>query len=215
MTDKILEQNMTQQAKNTNLAKPKEEKKKIGGIILAMAIPMIVGVGASLLTENEMKIYHFFNKPALSPPGWMFPVVWTVLYLMMGLASYYVITADSCVRGGANRGAGGAAGGAHDGRNAVKAVRREDKFLGLVFYGAQLVFNFGWTLLFFNASLYMVSFIWLLIMMGLIVLTTVYFFRVDKRAGWMMIPLNVWTAFAGYLNLAIYILSRTPAIMPR
>lgn len=159
-----------------------------GLLIASLGIPLAVGVVSSLLTSDAMKIFHFMNKPPLSPPGWLFPIVWTILYLMMGLASYYVFRSE-----------------------ADRSIKRT----GLALYGAQLVFNFFWSLLFFNASLYMVSFIWLMIMWALTIMTMLYFHKADRKAGWMMLPLVVWTTFAAYLNLGIYILSITPSIQHR
>lgn len=159
-----------------------------GLLIASFGIPLAVGVVSSLLTSDAMKIFHFMNKPPLAPPGWLFPIVWTILYLMMGLASYYVFRSE-----------------------ADPAVKRT----GLLLYGAQLIFNFFWSLLFFNASLYLIAFIWLMVMWALIIATMFYFHKADRKAGWMMLPLTVWTTFAAYLNLGIYILSITPSIQPR
>lgn len=165
-----------------------KNKIRPGLLILALAIPLCIGGVSAMLTQDAMKIYHFVNKPALSPPGWLFPIVWTLLYLMMGLASYFVITS------GADRG----------------LIRK-----AMFFYGAQLVLNFAWSLLFFNYSLYLWSLIELLAMWLVIIVSTVHFFRADRRAGWLMIPYIAWVTFAAYLNFAIYRLSITPMPLPR
>lgn len=163
-------------------------RKRIVLLVLCLAVPLVLGVISSILTKDQMKIYHFLNKPFLSPPAWVFPVVWTVLYLMMGLALFRVLTAES---------------------------DRETRNIALLCFGGQLVLNFFWSLVFFNASAYLMAFIMLIGMWALIILCTVRFFRIDRKAGWLMVPYIAWTTFAAYLNLAVYILSITPSIQPR
>ena len=163
-------------------------KMKPGLLVLAILIPLCVGGVAAMLTGDMMKEYFFLNKPPLSPPGWVFPVVWTVLYVMMGLASYLVITSEA------------------------------DKSLitnALIFYAIQLVLNFFWSMLFFNYSLFLWAFIELIVMWAASIIATVLFFRASPLAGTMMIPLVLWTTFAAYLNFAVYKLSITPMPLPR
>ena len=165
-----------------------KDKLRPGLLALAIAIPVCVGGIAAMLTGDMMKEYFFLNKPPLSPPGWMFPVVWTILYVMMGLASYFVVTS------GADRSL------------IVKTF---------VFYGIQLVLNFFWSILFFNQSLFLWAFIELVAMWTVIIITTVLFFRASSLAGAMMIPYVLWSTFAAYLNFAVYKLSITPMPLPR
>lgn len=135
-----------------------------------------------------MKEYFFLNKPALSPPGWIFPIVWTLLYIMMGLASYLVI----------NSGA-----------------KRELLTSSMIFYLVQLLLNFLWSLLFFNHSLYLTAFAELTAMWVTVIITAVMFFRASKAAGILMIPYILWLTFAAYLNFAVYRLSITPMPLPK
>ena len=151
---------------------------------IALAIPVVTGLVSGVLTKNAMIQYATFQKPPLSPPGWLFPVVWTVLYLVMGLASYFVITANA------------------DG------IKKAD---ALLFYGLQLCFNFVWSLIFFNFGQYLLSFVWLMILWVLEIVTAVLFYRIVRGAGLLLIPYILWTTFAAYLNLATYLMSRTPA----
>lgn len=145
--------------------------------IICVLIPLAVGGLSALLSGGGMEAFKSLNKPPLSPPGWLFPVVWTILYILMGIASYLVITSD-------------------------KPNPR-----GLLLYVVQLVFNFLWSILFFNKQLYLFSFIWLVILWLLILATTMLFYRSSKTAGYLMIPYLVWVAFAGYLNFGIYLLN--------
>lgn len=156
---------------------------KPGMLAIAVAIPLCIGGISAMLTGDMMKEYFFLNKPPLSPPGWVFPVVWTILYVMMGLASYLVINS------GADRSL------------IVKA---------LVIYGIQLMLNFLWSILFFNCSLYLWAFVELIVMWVMIIITTVLFFRASTPAGMMMIPYILWSTFAAYLNFAVYKISITP-----
>jgi tryptophan-rich sensory protein len=148
-------------------------------LIICVAIPLLVGVLTAFLSGG-MDDFAMVNKPPLSPPGWLFPIVWTILYTFMGIASYLVLVAEegSLVKGNA-----------------------------LAVYGVQLVFNFFWSIIFFRYECYWCAFVWLLLLEIFIVLTTLLFGRIDKRAACLMVPYLVWVAFAGYLNLGIAILN--------
>ena len=147
-------------------------------LIPALLIPLAVGALASLLTKDAMSRFGALEKPPLSPPTWVFPVVWTILYLLMGLASYLVVMSA-------------------DGPERATALR---------FYALQLVFNFFWSILFFNLEAYLLAFFWLLALLLLIVVTTVQFWRIRCAAGALLLPYLLWVSFAGYLNLGIYLL---------
>ncbi len=127
-----------------------------------------------------MEVFGRVEKPPLSPPGWLFPVVWTVLYILMGIASYLVLES------GASR----------------KNIEN-----GITVYGLQLFFNFFWSIIFFNFELYTFAFVWLLALWVLIIITAVRFAKVSKPAAYLMIPYIVWVTFAAYLNLGIAILN--------
>lgn len=159
-----------------------------GLLAFAVILPLFTGGLSAILAGDMMKEYFFMNKPALSPPGWIFPIVWSFLYIMMGLASYLVMSS------GANR---------------VLLSR------AIIFYGAQLLLNFLWSLLFFNHSLYLAAFVELIAMWVTVVITAVMFFRASKAAGILMVPYILWLTFAGYLNFAVYRLSITPMPLPK
>ena len=149
-------------------------------LVFALAIPLGVGGLSSLLTRKEMDAFSHLNQPPLSPPTWLFPVVWTILFLLMGLASWLVYRSD-----------------APDG-----VIRR-----ALTVYGIQLGVNFLWSILFFNLKWYLFSFFWLLLLWGLILVTMILFFPIRKPAGWLLVPYVLWVTFAGYLNFGIYLLN--------
>lgn len=151
---------------------------KLKPLLLSLLISLGTGGLAALFTRNSMEFYQNLTQPPFSPPGWAFPLAWTILYLLMGIAAYLVWMRDSTGRNGA-----------------------------LLFYVLQLIFNFIWPLLFFNARAYLVSLIWLLLLWVLILIATVRFFQEAKAAGWLMVPYLLWVAFAGYLNAGIWLLN--------
>ena len=149
-------------------------------LIVCLAIPLAVGGLAALLTGGGMTQYGQLRQPPFSPPGWLFPVVWTILYLLMGYASYRVLTS------GADR------------REINKA---------LTLYGAQLALNFLWPLVFFGLQWYLAAFFLLLGLWVLIFLTIRAFSDVDELAGDLLLPYILWVTFAAYLNAGVYLLN--------
>lgn len=152
--------------------------KKKKPLVVNLLIPLAAGGVSALLTMDSMKRYGMLRQPPYSPPGWAFPVVWAILYLMMGFAAYLVWERDSTGRNGA-----------------------------LFLYGLQLIFNVIWPILFFNLGNYRLSLFWIIVLWVLILITTVRFFKEKAGAGWLMIPYLLWTAFAAYLNAGILMLN--------
>lgn len=154
-------------------------------LIPTLASPLIVGGLAALLTRDAMVQYGNFNKPPFFPPGWLFPVVWTVLYLVMGFASWLVIRE----------------------KTEPKKTRH-----AIAIYVIQLIVNFFWSLIFFGAQSYLFAFIWLVCLWGLVIICGLMFYRIRKAAGILMIPYAIWLTFAGVLNFSVYVLSVTPML---
>lgn len=146
-------------------------------LIICLIIPLAVGGLSALLTQNSMQTFTSINKPILAPPAWLFPVVWTILYILMGIASYLVLTSN------------------------------KENHTALTVYSIQLGFNFLWSIIFFNLKLYLLAFIWLILLWLLIFETIMQFYQITKRAGYLMIPYLLWVTFAGYLNYFIYLLN--------
>ncbi len=147
--------------------------------VIAILIPLAVGGLAAFLTRNNMDIYDQINKPPLAPPAIVFPIVWTILYILMGVSSARIWLKR--------------------GNNPEATVD------GLFTYGIQLFFNFFWSLFFFNLQEFFFAFLWLLILWGLILRMILQFRKVDALAAILQIPYLVWVTFAGYLNLMIYL----------
>lgn len=145
-------------------------------LLICLAIPLGVGVLAALLTGGSMDTFEILRKPPLSPPGWLFPVAWTLLYGAMGAASYLVLTSSAPQR------------------VISPAIRA---------YGGQLALNFLWPILFFRFEMYWIAFIWLCALWLLILITMLRFFRISRSAGYLFLPYLAWVTFAGYLNFGI------------
>ena len=150
-------------------------------LIICLLIPLAVGGLAAWLTMDSMAQFAALAQPPLSPPGWVFPVVWTILYLLMGWASFLIWKSD-----------------------APQAAKK--RALGL--YGVQLAVNFVWPLLFFRAGLYGFALIWLVILLVLVAETMLAFGRIDRRAAWLLAPYFLWLLFAAYLNAGVWLLNR-------
>lgn len=146
-------------------------------LITCLAIPLAVGGLSALLTQNSMETFNSIIKPALAPPGWLFLVVWTILYILMGIALYLVI------------------------------MSKKPYDTALIVYSLQLIFNFFWSIIFFNLRQYLVAFIWLVLLWLLILQTALLFYKISKPAGYLMLPYLLWVTFAGYLNFSIYLLN--------
>ncbi|MHC1723574.1 MAG: TspO/MBR family protein [Aminipila sp.] len=157
------------------------KESSILGLIIAIAIPLAVGALSSFLTRDTMVKFQQLNKPDFAPPGSVFPIVWTILFILMGIASYRIY---------------------------LKGTENQEVKMALIFYMIQLVFNFFWSIIFFGFGQIGLAFIWLIMLWILIFITTVIFYKIDKKAGYLMIPYLLWVSFAGFLNYSIWMLNR-------
>lgn len=146
-------------------------------LIIAILIPLAVGSISALLSGN-MSVYSTLNKPALNPPAYVFPIVWTILYILMGISSYIIYLSDD-----------------------------PDKSSALRIYGLQLFFNFGWSIIFFRFAWYGFAFLWLIILIILIAIMIRRFYKISPLAAYLQIPYLFWCLFAAYLNFSIYMLN--------
>ncbi len=149
-------------------------------LIICIIIPLAVGGLSAVISGNAMAEFGNLKQPPLSPPAVLFPIVWTVLYILMGIASYLVLTSES---------------------------DKKLKQVSLTIYGIQLAFNFLWSIIFFNFEQYLFAFIWLVALWILILTCIILFSKSSKAAAYLMIPYLLWVSFAGYLNFAIYLLN--------
>lgn len=149
-------------------------------LTICIIIPLAVGSLSGYISASAMDSFRMLNKPPLSPPGFLFPVVWTILYILMGIASYLILTSGQS-------------------KTKIKDA--------MITYGLQLFFNFFWSIIFFNLEWYMFAFVWLVVLWVLIFNTIISFYEISKTAAYLLIPYLLWVTFAGYLNLGIYLLN--------
>ncbi len=144
-------------------------------IILIIGTIVIGSFFSLFISKNN---YSSFIKPILSPPGYIFPIVWTILYTLMGISLYLVSESYG------------------------------NKKVAYILYLYQLLANSIWTLLFFGLNLRLLSFFWIILIIILVVLMIREFLRFNKTAAYLQIPYLLWLVFASYLNLSIYLLNR-------
>ena len=148
--------------------------------IISAGIALGVGALSGLLSMDAMEDYaQQITKPPLSPPGWLFPVVWTILYTIMGISAARVwLAKDSAARS-----------------------------KGLNLYVTQLIVNFFWSLIFFNAQAFGFAVIWLLLLWALVLLMILQFYKADRLAALLQIPYLIWLTFAAYLSIGVWYLN--------
>lgn len=145
-------------------------------------IGLSLGVGflSGLISREGTALYaQILQKPPLSPPGWVFGVVWTILYTLMGVSAAGIYAAPP-----------------------TQARSR-----GLNLFISQLIVNFFWSPIFFNARAYGFALVWLLILWVLVLLMILEFRRVDKTAARLQLPYLIWLTFAAYLNWGVWLLN--------
>ena len=155
-------------------------KKHTKIILLSILLAEAVGALSGWLTREGMRTFtDAITQPPLSPPPLLFPIVWSILYALMGYGSAKIwMSTPSAER---------------------------SKALNL--YAIQLVFNFFWSLIFFNAQAFGFSFLWLLMLWGLVLLMILAFHKIDPLAAKLQIPYLLWLTFAAYLNLGVWCLN--------
>ena len=142
-------------------------------LLICIAIPLLAGGLSAALTTNTMETFQQLKKPPLTPPDFIFPIVWTILYTLMGIASYFIVTSDK---------------------------DRDDIHAALMAYGLQLIVNILWPIFFFRFGWYLFSFFVILVLWLFIVHTIRLFYEISKLAAYLMIPYLLWVTFAAYLN---------------
>lgn len=149
--------------------------------ILSIAIALAVGGLAAFLIRNNVSLYNTINKPAFSPPAFLFPVVWTILYVLMGISSARIWL--------------------------QKDNHPYEVMDSLLAYALQLILNFFWPIIFFNIRTFLFAFIWLVVLWASILKMIFKFSVLDKIAAYLNVPYLLWVTFAGYLNFMIYLLN--------
>jgi len=151
---------------------------KIIKLIIAIGLPLAVGSIAGLFTASSVKGWFItLDKPSFNPPGWLFAPVWTILYILMGIAFYIIWT---------------------------KVADANLKRKAMLFYFVQLVLNFCWSFIFFYAKQPGWALVDIILLWLLIVGTIYWFSKISKTAAWLLVPYILWVSFATVLNFAIW-----------
>lgn len=154
---------------------------KIKPYVISIVIALAVGGLSALLTSGNMDLYSDIVQPPLAPPAILFPIVWAVLYILMGIGAAMVY---------------------NERQSKPKEVAR-----ALIVYAVNLFLNFFWSIIFFNMRAFLFSFVWLILLWITIIIMIVKFYQIKPAAGLLQIPYLIWVTFAGYLNFAIFLLN--------
>lgn len=149
--------------------------KKIKQIAKYILVPLIVG-GIGYLLGGKPEIYTSITKPSFAPPGFLFPIAWSIIYILLGIGAYLV------------------------------SKNKESKKALTVYY-VGLIINALWSLLFFRLHLFLVSALWILLLLFVISYMFILFLRINKTAAYLQIPYILWLIFAFILNFSIYLLN--------
>lgn len=152
---------------------------KVKLVVSSIAIPLALGLLVNWLTKDSMKIYEQLNKPAIALPGYTFGVIWSILFVLMGISSYIIYVSTSKQR--------------------VKALR---------LYGINLLLVCLWPIAFFTFSSYFIAFVIMIILWGVVFTMVSMFTQISRLAGWILLPYFIWVTYATYLNLQVLLLNR-------
>jgi tryptophan-rich sensory protein len=145
-------------------------------LIATILICNLLGAMGAMWTSSDSSWYKNLKKPKFNPPSWVFGPVWTILFTLMGIALYFVWVAPSS----------------------------KIKLIALVLFGIQFLFNIAWSYLFFGINKPLFSFIDILFLLVAILATGFYFFKVEKIAGYLLVPYFLWVGFASFLNYSLW-----------
>ena len=150
-------------------------------LLISIGIAELVGLLSGVFAGNSGAFYKTLQLPPLAPPGWVFPVAWTLLYALMGIAAYLVYQSDT---------------------------DKKQKNNALTVYGIQLFVNFMWSIVFFNLKWLGFSIVVILLLDLLIIIMISLFYNINKYAAYLLLPYLAWALFATYLNIGIYYLNK-------
>ena len=149
---------------------------KLGIYIRSILLPVLGGAIVGIITSQSID-YNALKQPPLAPPSVLFPIVWTILYFLMGV-SYGIL----------------------------KSKEQTDKDIDLIYFG-QLIVNYLWSFIFFVFKWRFLAILWIILLAVLVVIMITRFYRKDKTAGLLQIPYLLWVLFATYLTIGVYVLN--------
>lgn len=153
--------------------------KKYKPYLISIAIPLAVGGISAFFTMNGMPYYDMQKKPFFAPPNAVFPIVWTILYILMGISAAWIWNSKD-----------------------------PQKMQALKTYALQLAVNFIWSFIFFGLHQYFLAFLWLLFLVFLVAKMIKEFAQIDIKAAKLQIPYLLWCCFAAVLNFGVWWLNR-------
>ncbi len=151
---------------------------KLRTLVISLLITLGGGAIVAFLNRNSMEMYSSIKQPTLAPPATLFPIVWTILYILLGISAYMIYESKSPYKNKA-----------------------------LIVYGAQLFLNFIWPFIFFGMNMFLFAFIILMLLWALALWMTVLFYQIKPIAAYIQSPYILWLTFAAYLNLSVYLLN--------
>ena len=154
------------------------KSEKIKTYIFAIVLPLAVGGLAALITKNSFSFYKTLSRPFFAPPAIVFPIVWGLLYILMGIGSARVYLTPSPAR-----------------------------YTAVKLYLFQLVLNFFWPIIFFRLELLWLAFVWILALTAAVIAMAVKFYEVDSTAGILQVPYVIWCIFACLLNFVVALMN--------
>ena len=148
-------------------------RKRWPALVIILLVTLGGGALVGLLTRDSMSVYSQIVTPSFAPPGWLFPVAWSLLYAAMSVSLWLMLRTDE-----PNRGI-------------------------LVLYALQLAVNLVWPFIFFSMQAFGLAFWWLILLLALVVWLMIRAFQVTPVAGWLLVPYAAWCTFAAVLNFAV------------
>ena len=146
--------------------------------LLSILVPVLIGFISGMIILPDVGIYSMLQLPPGAPPAFVFPIVWTILYVLMGISSYGIFSSKS-----------------------------DYISVSFWIYALQLALNFFWPIIFFKSQLYTFAFVWILLLICAVTLMIIMFSKVKKISAYLMIPYLIWCIYAAYLNLGVVVLN--------
>ena len=150
---------------------------KLSIYLKSILLPVVLGGIVGFIISGFMN-YNMLQKPPFAPPAILFPIVWTILYVLMGV-SY----------------------------GTLKSKGKTNDKINNIYY-EQLFINLLWPIFFFVLDWRLFSFVWIILLVIVVIKMIIEFYKEDKIAGLLQIPYLIWLLFASYLNLSFYLLNR-------
>ena len=155
--------------------------KKFKSYFVFIVISVLTGLLSALFTMNNMNIYSEIAVPVYAPPAILFPIVWTILYILMGISAGLVFNSDAEI-------------------NAKRS--------SLTTFFLSLLVNFFWSIIFFNVRNFILAFVWIVLLWVLILVTIIKYYKINKAAAFLQIPYLLWVTFATVLTFGILLLNK-------